>query len=107
MEDKEIKAKPGDKISLKTASDKINGVLLESYDKDSVLIKLDSGYNVGVKKEEVEGVKILGKSQKHEEKIKAGENKKVPYIGMIVTGGTISSRLDYSTGGVKWLINSQ
>jgi len=107
MEDKEIKAKPGDKISLKTASDKINGVLLESYDKDSVLIKLDSGYNVGVKKEEVEGVKILGKSQKHEEKIKAGENKKVPYIGMIVTGGTISSRLDYSTGGVKWLMNPE
>ena len=105
MKDSEIKAKPGDKISLKTASDKIDGVLLESYDKDSVLVKLDSGYNLGIKKGGIKSVKVLGKSQKHEEKIKAEENKRVPYIGMIVTGGTISSRLDYATGGVKWLMN--
>ena len=105
MKSPEIKAKPGDKISIKTASEKIEGVLIESYDKESILVKLDSGYNIGIKKEEVESIKVAGKAEKHEEKIEAGENKKVPHIGLIITGGTISSRLDYATGGVKWLMN--
>jgi glutamyl-tRNA(Gln) amidotransferase subunit D len=32
------------------------------------------------------------------------QKKNLPMIGLIATGGTISSRLDYQTGGVKWLM---
>ena len=31
----------------------------------------------------------------------------MPNVVLIATGGTISSRLDYKTGGVKWLSNPQ
>lgn len=97
----------GDVVSVKTESEDIKGTLLESYDKDVLLLKLDSGYNIGIKKEGIKGIKVVSRAKKHEEKCKLSENKKVPHIGMIVTGGTISSKLDYATGGVKWLMNPQ
>jgi glutamyl-tRNA(Gln) amidotransferase subunit D len=102
-----MRTKAGSLVSLKTDSEEIRGILLESYDKDVLLLKLDSGYNIGIKKDEIKGMKVLSQAKKHEEKYEARENKKVPHIGMIVTGGTISSRLDYETGAVKWLMKPQ
>lgn len=104
---KSLAGRVGDAVNVKTESEDIKGTLLESYDKDILLLKLDSGYNIGIKKEDVKEVKVMGRVKKQEKEYKADENKKVPYIGMIVTGGTISSKIDYATGGVKWLMNPQ
>src|SRR3989338_355368 len=45
------------------------------------------------------------KSKGKEDKKKI--NNDLPNVVLIATGGTISSRLDYKTGAVKWLTNPQ
>jgi glutamyl-tRNA(Gln) amidotransferase subunit D len=96
--------KIGDRISVSKADQTYVGLLMprsDVGDKDCIVIKLDNGYNVGVR---VEGkVKI----EKLEPKLsKATFSEKVadfdaskPKISMITTGGTIISRVDYKTGG--------
>jgi len=101
----EAEVEPGKKVRIKTRNEEINGIILESpSDKpEIVLVKLNSGYNIGLKKENILNIEIL-KTQKKKEKIKQVKfSKKLPYIDLIVTGGTISSKLDPETGAVSWL----
>jgi glutamyl-tRNA(Gln) amidotransferase subunit D len=94
----------GDKILVKTHAHEEQGTLLESYDSKVLLIKLDSGYNIGIPKEDVLKIKVL---EKYKEKPESKEEKKremkkeLPNIAMIITGGTISSSVDIKTGAVK------
>lgn len=104
--------KTGDKIEViigHKKGEKQKGILLDSYDPGVLLLKLDNGYNIGLKKEDVYKIKILEKRKEEREKtekeIKLSGQK--PIIDFYLTGGTISSKLDPSTGGVKWLINSK
>ena len=92
---------PGDKVSLTTKSKTWNGMILESYDSSIVLLKLVSGYNIGIRESEILDVKLIEKSKEiKKEKIELKENKGLKNVAMIITGGTISSRLDPKTGGV-------
>jgi len=96
----------GDYISVKTAKREEKGILLESHEPGILLLKLDSGYNIGIKQSDVKKIKLLKKAGKEEQfmKIKhSGKNR----IDMIITGGTISSRLDSKTGGVKSLTSPE
>jgi len=101
------KPEPGDKVELIVNRQSHRGILLESHDSSVLLLKLDNGYNIGFKKSYVSEIRLLGKKEKKE----IAEEKKIsgdkPTIDLIITGGTISSKLDSSTGGVKWLINSK
>ncbi|MBP7708380.1 Glu-tRNA(Gln) amidotransferase subunit GatD [Candidatus Pacearchaeota archaeon] len=91
----------GDKVSLRTAEKTWEGNVLESYDSEIVLIKLSSGYNIGIREREVLDVKVLEKSKETEKKkVSIEPNKKLPNVAMIITGGTISSRLDPKSGAV-------
>lgn len=112
---KKINAKIGDRIKIIKAGKSYEGLLMprgEIGDKNCIVLKLDSGYNVGVK---YEGGAKIEKSKKAEpkevkeefefefEKEKIKELKfdpKKPKIALIMTGGTIISRVDYRTGGV-------
>src|SRR3989338_8530759 len=96
-------AAAGDYVSIKTASEEIKGIILESYEKGIILVKLDSGYNIGLAQENIKSVRLLKKSDRKQEAREIKQEKSLPAVAMIVTGGTISSKLDYSTGGVKWL----
>ncbi len=92
---------PGDKVKLKTKEKDIEGHILESYDSSIILLKLNSGYNIGIRESEILDIKVIEKSkQKKESQTKPEPNKTLPNIAMIITGGTISSRLDPKTGGV-------
>jgi len=98
----------GDKIRIKTSGEVIEGTILESPDNEFHLIKLKSGYNIGVRKEGVLNIEVIGKSSEGGEenrgrKIEIKSNSKLPKIDVIMTGGTISSRVDYKTGGVTSL----
>ncbi len=98
---------PGDKVEIIVNRKKETGVLLESHDSGILLLKLSNGYNIGFKKEDISEIKILEKSK---EENKDGELKlsgKKPIIDFYLTGGTISSKLDNKTGGVKWLIDGK
>jgi glutamyl-tRNA(Gln) amidotransferase subunit D len=99
-----VKAEAGDRVRIRTAKEQIEGVLLESHESGLFLIKLDTGYNIGLTREEVLDIEVLEKPEKkavEEEKIERKKGKR--NIAMIITGGTISSKLDPETGGVKSL----
>lgn len=92
---------PGEKVQLITKSREWTGHILESYDSSIVLLKLESGYNIGVRENEILDAKLLEKPEIRVHKEFTPEKKKgLPNIAMIVTGGTISSRLDSKTGAV-------
>jgi len=98
---KNITFNPGDKISIKTKSKTWEGYALESHDPEIILLKLNSGYNIGIRENEILDAKILEKSkEKIKPKQELKENKSLPNVALIITGGTISSRLDPKSGGV-------
>ncbi len=91
---------PGDEISIKTKTKTWQGHALQSHDPEIILLKLKSGYNIGIREAEILGANILEKSKKSDHKIKTlHNNKNLPNVAIIITGGTISSRLDPKTGG--------
>ncbi len=97
----------GDKIEIIINNKREIGVLLESHDSGILLLKLDNGYNIGLKREDISEIRVLHKKEKENEKEKEKEELKLsgkkPIIDFIITGGTISSKLDSKTGGVKSL----
>jgi len=96
-------------VNIKTADEEISGILLQSFDPDIVLVKLKSGYNIGIEKSKIKEIKKISKIPETEfpsAEIKQDEKEK-PQISFIITGGTISSRLDYATGAVKWLMKPE
>jgi glutamyl-tRNA(Gln) amidotransferase subunit D len=104
MTEKGKNTEPGDKIRIKTAKEDIDGILIESYEPGVVLVKLDSGYNIGVDRSNILEIKLLKKAEKkEEEKSEFKMSHKKPLIDLIITGGTLSSSLDVKTGGVKFL----
>ena len=94
---------PGDEVRLRLAKEELDGRVLESSDNSIILLKLDTGYNVGIDKENILAGRVLKKFKEEskreeviEEKYEGGKER----IGLIVTGGTIASKLDSRTGGV-------
>ena len=92
----------GDEVIVKTKSGVEKGILLKSHEPGVVLLKLGSGYNIGIKNRDAEYIQLVKKAKESEdeEKIKM---KGKPRVDLIITGGTISASLDSKTGGVKWL----
>jgi glutamyl-tRNA(Gln) amidotransferase subunit D len=81
------------------------GIILprsETADGDHIVLKLRTGYNVGVAARKVNDIKINGRKIAHY-KIPEKEfpyDKGKPSVKLFGTGGTIASRLDYRTGAV-------
>jgi len=103
-----LNANPGDRIKVILSQVEYIGVLLESPDleKGIILLKLDSGYNIGLKKKDIFEIKVIKKaSQEAESSVmsKIVQQKEKPNIAMIITGGTIAARLNPKKGGVDWL----
>ncbi|MFH1823564.1 MAG: Glu-tRNA(Gln) amidotransferase subunit GatD [archaeon] len=84
---------------IKTRKDVIEGIFIPSHEKDIILLKQKTGYNIGIKKKEITEVKKLKKLKEMPE-IKVEQDKKLPGIAILNTGGTILSKVDYRTGGV-------
>ncbi len=104
------KPKTGDNVEVIVNGKSEFGKLLDSYEPGVLLLKLDNGYNIGFKKEDISEIKLVSSATEVAENLKDGELKlsgQKPIIDFILTGGTISSKLDPTTGGVKWLINAK
>ncbi len=92
---------PGDIVEIKTSSETFRGVLMPESINNKLVLKLDSGYNLGINKSKIKSKKVIKKATKKitkQKKIK--QNKKLPNILILHTGGTIASKVDYKTGGV-------
>lgn len=83
------------------------GILMpkSSGDPECIVLKLKSGYNIGIRYGK--GMRI----EKTSEPRKTGKVARMefdpakPKASLIITGGTISSKVDYSTGGVSALLD--
>ena len=102
-------AKPGDYVEIHLSKLIYEGILLEApeTEKGIVLLKLDSGYNIGFSKKDILKIRVLGKEKKEEKELEIKKQKDKPNIAMIITGGTIAARLNPKKGGVDWLSSSE
>ena len=81
-----------------------SGILMpryESGDESHIVLKLKSGYNIGIEFEKICKIEKIGKSDAVTENSQIIEkDKKLPKILLLSTGGTIASKVDYRTGAV-------
>ncbi|MBN2142202.1 Glu-tRNA(Gln) amidotransferase subunit GatD [Candidatus Woesearchaeota archaeon] len=92
--------KQGDAISVKTDSLLHEGVFVKE-DNKFIFLKLKSGYNIGVNKQSISEIKTLAEKKDKEASVKVAKpDKKLPLVSLLHTGGTIASKVDYSTGAV-------
>ena len=91
--------------SIKVVSDlTYEGILMPRYEtsEDShIVLKLKSGYNIGIELNEITNIeKISSPKQIVEEKSVQKTDSSLPKILLLSTGGTIASKVDYRTGAV-------
>jgi glutamyl-tRNA(Gln) amidotransferase subunit D len=92
-------------IEVLTADGTYKGRVLprsETADDKHIVIKLVSGYNIGIASSRVLDIKVTGRKEAHY-KIPEKEfpyDPRKPRVKLLGTGGTIASRLDYRTGAV-------
>lgn len=97
--------KAGDRVKVETKDEVIEGILIPRPDilpQDVVVVKLDSGYNIGVEKKRIKKISLVEVyTAKRKERPMLRKNPKLPNVVILSTGGTISSKVDYTTGGVS------
>lgn len=99
-----MKPEYGDIVKIYTDEQIYEGILMprpEIFEKDHTIIKLDNGYNIGIDNKKIKEIEVVKKyEKKKEEKHKLSHKKGLPTVPILSFGGTISSRVDYKTGGV-------
>ena len=102
----------GDKVIIETDKEKLEGIVLkraELFSDDTIVIKLKNGYNIGIKKDKIKDVEVVEKYndkksiEGYDEDNEAADvpyDKNKPTVSILSFGGTISSKIDYRTGGV-------
>ena len=100
-----IGAKEGSKLSVGSKGKTYTGILMphqDFSDKDVIVIKLRSGYNIGIRINGESDIKVLGQPEHiPEKKVVFEEKEGLPKIVVIGTGGTIVSRTDHRSGAVN------
>ena len=78
------------------------GVALPSAGQGLVTIKLVNGYNLSFPSSYVEEFKVMGEMPEPQEVVPEPikQDESLPLVHLIHTGGTIASKVDYSTGAV-------
>ncbi|MDP3728268.1 MAG: Glu-tRNA(Gln) amidotransferase subunit GatD [bacterium] len=92
----------GDHIIAHTKEGDMQGVVLPSSTKKTFVLKLSSGYNVGIPRKKVKTISLVEKMKAAKEKEikKIAHSVKKKTIAILHTGGTIASKVDYETGAV-------
>lgn len=92
-------------VTIKTNKGEFTGIILprsETADEFHIVLKLRSGYNIGISASSIQSITVSGRKEAHY-KIPEKEfpyDPKKPRVKLFGTGGTIASRLDYRTGAV-------
>jgi glutamyl-tRNA(Gln) amidotransferase subunit D len=109
----------GDTIKISTYDNEFIAILMpryESADENHIVVKLKSGYNIGIELSKIQFITKVeqwsyqnvstnesmlqirrGRGAEHDD---GWKEELRPRIALISTGGTIASRIDYRTGGV-------
>ncbi len=100
----ELGAEEGYKLSVETEGKTYTGTLMPHHEfsaPDIIVLKMKSGYNVGIRVGKDTVIKVVDKPvvrKKADTEIE--EKKGLPTLVLIGTGGTIASYVDYRTGAV-------
>ncbi|MCL5011770.1 MAG: Glu-tRNA(Gln) amidotransferase subunit GatD [Candidatus Marsarchaeota archaeon] len=97
----------GDNVKVKWRNSAFEGQLMprpDVGDENVIVLKMKNGYNTGFKTLEIE---LIEKQKTTEKPSKTETKSNLPQISIIATGGTISSKVDYKTGGVHMLMNAE
>lgn len=110
-------AQIGDKVRIELkrvgGQEVVEGLLIPRYhsgrEENYIVVKLRTGYNVGVRVDAATKVSILGKGETPHFTRPALPQQKagLPKVSIISTGGTIASKVDYRTGAVKPALDSE
>jgi glutamyl-tRNA(Gln) amidotransferase subunit D len=105
---KKANVQPGDRVRVVSKANAFEGVLLPKAElggnDDVLVLKLDNGYNVGVSLKGATVQKLTDPvAMALVEPLTMSSNPRVPKLSLVSTGGTISTRVDYATGGVAML----
>lgn len=103
---KKAEVNVGDLIRISKAGRVYEGILIPRYeygDDKHIVIKLKSGYNIGVRITPDIKVERIGLGEKPAfiSPPLPKQNPNLPKVAIISTGGTIASRVDYRTGAVR------
>ena len=103
---KKIGAEVGDIIKITSDGKTYEGILIprsETSAGDKIVLKLKSGYNIGVRITLETQIQRVGKGVKPSfaSPPLPEQNPKLPRVIIMSTGGTIASRVDYRTGAVR------
>ena len=96
LEDKNIET--GDKVKVNGRTGKLMPKP-ETGDPETITLKLENGYNIGLKPQNIELLEKKTEKKSEREGLSHDEDK--PDILVLHTGGTIASRVSYEEGGVK------
>ena len=99
-----------DRVRIETGDLTYEGLILpkHNFSEDNIIIiKLDNGYNIGISIENAEMTLISKAEKKDTVNHVKKENKELPDISILGTGGTIASFVDYKTGAVSPAITAE
>jgi len=87
----------GKRVRIRAKGRIFEGIVMPSFT-DCLVLKLDSGYNVGFKDYEL--IEVIEEKPIEFPKPEIAKNEMLPNVMIISTGGTIASKVDYRTGAV-------
>jgi glutamyl-tRNA(Gln) amidotransferase subunit D len=108
---KKAECEVGDLICVTSKGKEFEGILIprtEGNENSNIVIKMKSGYNIGIQATEEVVVKKVGKGSKPTFAAPPlpKQNPALPHVVIMSTGGTIASRVDYRTGAVRSAISA-
>jgi glutamyl-tRNA(Gln) amidotransferase subunit D len=98
--------KAGDRVKISAGKHSHEGILMPRIglgDSSNIVIKLDNGYNFGVKHEKGVRIELVKRGKMVKAKsanVKFEKRSDMPSVSVLGCGGTIASRVEYSTGAV-------
>ena len=101
----------GDVLRVRTSWGEVDGTLVPRYlhgDGEHIVLKLRSGYNVGLSLSGLKDAAVVAKGEKPSFSPRPPPRpaKGLPRVLILGTGGTIASRIDYRTGAVRPAVTS-
>jgi len=103
---RKAEADVGDVIRVTGGKEVYEGILIprsEYGDETHIVVKLKNGYNIGIQITSETKIERIGKGTKptFAAPPQPEQNPQLPSVTILSTGGTIASRVDYRTGGVR------
>ncbi|MEM0329428.1 MAG: Glu-tRNA(Gln) amidotransferase subunit GatD [Nitrososphaerota archaeon] len=102
----------GDEVEIQAEGEIYRGILMARYelaDPGYVVIKLPNGYNVGINAFKIASIRKVASAAKPRfiPPPRPPQKPGLPRVVIVSTGGTIASRIDYRTGGVRAALTAE